>query len=334
MKFVLGILVILLLTSCFKKDDIIPLEEVKDPLMVIDKSMYLNQIFYDLNTNKIIGYNSNDAWDLSFDCRANNWDIRVNSGKLIGAWATNLTDFNTTNFSNIKSKRYFDKSSGDPDSLAISNWVDTSAIPFTYTNQVFLIGKTTDGGYNYLPFKKVVFKSATDSTYQFKYANLDGTGLNEIEIRKDTSYNRIFFSFTRNDTIQIEPPKNDWDMVFCQYFSTLYTDAGLPVPYPLRGTLINSYNVEAALDTANNFETINKASLNDFQFSGNWDIIGYDWKSVEINEGTNSAIYTVRSKNNYIIKDTHGFFYKLKFLSFNNYKFEPGFPTFIVVKLN
>jgi hypothetical protein len=150
---------------------------------------------------------------------------------------------------------------------------------------------------------------------------------------KDSSYNRIFFSFAKNDTVLIEPQKIDWDLLFTQYTTTLFTDKGIAIPYYVRGVLINSHNVMVKVDSVNSYTTISMGNLNLDNFKSDWDIIGYNWKSVDINQQANSADYFIRSKYTYLIKDTEGEYYKLKFISFYDSLQTPGYPGFIFNKL-
>jgi hypothetical protein len=317
--------------SCFEKDQIVPLQEYNGQAFVFTQSIYSSQFFYDLSSNKIINQTPNNKWDLSFESKKQGYVIRINSSNLLAVLPTNETDFNITNFTTLGRKWNYDKSDGNPDSTAISKWVNTQLSPYNYSGEVFLLGQYD--GINYNPLKKFVFYSVTDTSYRFKYANIDGSNLKDVMIKKDSLYNCVFYSISKNDTVYIEPLKSKWDLLFSQYSTTLYTDAGTPVPYFVRGTLINAYKVKAALDSIHDFSSINLSDIGDFDFKTNWDIIGHNWKSVEVNQQANTAKYEVRANYNYIIEDSEGDYYKLKFISFFNALQSPGYPTFIIEKL-
>jgi hypothetical protein len=332
-KYIYGIILCIacLSVSCFKKEDIIPLQKYDGQAFVFTQSIYNDQFYYDLGTNRIISQNPNEKWDISFDCKKNSGCIRINSSKLLAAWPTQGTNFNKTDFPLNSGNWRYDKSDGNPDSTAISHWVNKQNNPFLYSNEIFIIGQYD--GIKYNPLKKIMFYELTDSSYRFKYANLDGSNFNDIYIKLDTSYNNIFFNFDKKDTLIIEPPKSKWDLLFSQYTTTLFTDAGVAVPYFVRGTLINPYKVTAAVDSVQNYSNIQLTSIQDFNFSSDRDIIGYNWKSVEVNEQTNTANYAIRNNYNYIIKDTEDNYFKIKFISFYNSTKIPGYPTFIINKL-
>ena len=63
-------------------------------------------------------------------------------------------------------------------------------------------------------------------------------------------------------------------------------------------------------------------------FSRRGDFIGHEWKDVEVDVNSNTAVYVVNSDKIYIVKDTEGFYYKLRFISYYNELGEKGFPVF------
>ena len=75
----------------------------------------------------------------------------------------------------------------------------------------------------------------------------------------------------------------------------------------------------------NPFDKITAASIPNYLFSADWNAIGYDWKSHAFGAAGN---YTVNSNITYIVKDTDGNYYKLRFLDFYNNKGDKGYPKF------
>jgi hypothetical protein len=67
----------------------------------------------------------------------------------------------------------------------------------------------------------------------------------------------------------------------------------------------------------------------ELEFSSRADVIGYDWKYYNFDAG----VYTVVPDMNYVIRDRDGFFYKLRFIDFNNDVGEKGYPKFEFVRL-
>jgi len=323
------IVFMLLVSSCFQKDK--PMEPFvwDGQTFAMSQSMYTHQLFFDIESNSIARLNNNADWDLSFESSANGWHIRVNSSNYLNIYQTGVYDF-TAQFSIDNTKWKYDNSNGNPDSTAVGAWVNTGVHPYQYSGQVYLIG-TYDGSSN-KPIKKLIFSMVNDTSYKFSYADLNGDNRKDILIKKDSSVNEVYFSITAGQQVNIEPNRNNWDLLFTQYETTLF-DNGKPLPYYVRGVLINPNHVEAAVDSSKTFEQISIADIPSFNFHSTWDAIGYNWKSVAIDIASNSARYAVRSNYNYIIRDVKGNFYKLRFVSFYNLTGDEGYPTFDFKKL-
>ena len=63
---------------------------------------------------------------------------------------------------------------------------------------------------------------------------------------------------------------------------------------------------------------------NTLDFSSNRNIIGYDWKTFDIDAG----YYTVNENIVYIIKNVDDFYFKLRFIDFYDDNGAKGTPTF------
>ena len=321
----------IVLTGCFEEDQRVPPYHFNGESYEITRSIYDYQLFFQLDGNRVVSDCSIDAWDLAFENGMDGWHIRINSGNYLGIAHTGTTLFDSVFTFNPKRNYLFDNPNGDPDSTAVGNWWAPELQ--TSKNQVYLLGKY-DGAY-YRPFKKLTFLSVSDTNYIFRCANIDGTFDSIFTIEKDKNTNYSYFSLKENGSqVAIEPEKDTWDLFFGQYYTTLIAPDGTPTPYPVRGTLLNPYKVEAALDTTMAFENITLNELPAYSFSSKWDFIGHDWKAVKVDEKANQATYTVREGYNYIIKSVNGDYYKFRFVSYNNDSGERGYPSIEFVKLN
>jgi hypothetical protein len=309
--------------ACFKEDT--PIEPVSRQGIRITHSMYDYQSFYDLSSDSVYT-NPNDQWDLAFESAAQGWHIWINYSSFLGIYRTGSTDFNATSYRIIDKNWLYDASSGNPDSTAIGNWNEVTG----EDPPVYILGSYD--GVRYKPFLKLRFLAVTDTSYIFSFAALDNSGLKEVTIAKDSSYNHIYYSLSRRKTVRIEPPKNQWDILFTQYVTTLFTNEGLPIPYIVRGVYMNK-NVEAMVDSVIPYRELSAEQIDLSRLSPIQDYIGYNWKSVEINQSANTARYAVRKNYSYIIKDTQGNLYKLHFLSYVNDSLRVGYPMFEKVKL-
>jgi hypothetical protein len=310
-----------LLSSCFKED--IPIKPHGGEVLSVTESIYTHQSYFDLALKSVVSINPVEAWDLCFESLPSGWHIRINSGRYLGIYASGTTDFNGLISIPASADWRYDKSDGDTDSTAVGKWIsDDFSTP---SNEVYVLG--INDGVKYEPYKKIVFLSLVSDVYSFRFADMDGSNPGIFNITKDPSTNFVYFSFSDGgEVVNIEPNKNEWDFVFTQYTTTLYTSEGIPTPYFVRGALSNPNGVEVALDSLIGYTNVTSADIGAMSFSSKADAIGYDWKAVKVQDV--SASYTIRANYTYIIKSVTGDYYKFRFMGFYNDAGSPGYPRF------
>ncbi len=172
-------------------------------------------------------------------------------------------------------------------------------------NKVFVM-KLRNGEY-----RKIKIESVTGTTYNFKYAKLDGTGevtkaLNKLTDNKGQKL--IFFSFATNNTVDVLPT-GGFDLMYGRYVS---------IAKDPNGTVVQQYNVTGVLTgpgvlTAE-AEGVNPAtvSYNDYKnkLSPITDIIGFDWKMLT---GTS---WVIDEKRVFFVKTPDNKVWKLRFIDF------------------
>ncbi len=323
---------IILLTSCFKEDKkIAPHDPGNVETVAIEMTHdYRYQVYYDLNPGEVVSTNMKKDWDLGFECTKKGWHIILNTSSFMYAAQTSMTDFGVpVDTAGLAWK--FDVSTGSLDSTAIGKWIDFLSPDSVkiYSENVYVINRGYDEDGNLRGMKKIIFLELSDSTYSFRYANLDGSAGNNFTITKDPSVNFICFSFDDGGKqLDLEPPQYDWDLLFTQYTTLLFTDAGDPYPYLVTGVLANPAGVQVAKDTLNDFSSINIEIAGQLFYSSKQDEIGYDWKDIVGDVSTGNVSYVIVPGINYIIRDWQGFYYKLRFIGFYNNTGEKGYPTF------
>lgn len=328
---------IFFLTSCFKEDaKITPHDPGNVNTQTIELTKdYRYQVYYDLGLGRVVSTNLKKDWDLGFECSPDGWHIILNTSSFMVAAESGFTDFSLP-IDTVGYKWNFDVSSGNPDSTAIGNWVEFHSPDSskTYSNEVYVINRGYDEVGNLRGFRKIKFQGLENDTYTFQYANLDGTGENTFSITKDPTINYIYFSFDDGGKmVVLEPPKSDWDLVFTQYTTLLFTDAGEPYPYLVTGVLSNPSTIEVAVDTLYDFSSISLDIVDNLQYSARLDEIGYNWKDIVGDVSTGNVSYVIVEGLNYIIRDWQGFYYKLRFIGFYNNSGDKGYPTFEYQKL-
>jgi hypothetical protein len=261
---------------------------------------YRWQVYFDLGTNREVGRCLKTSWDLAFETLPSSFHILLNGSKAMSAWNTGDTVFTQlTDTTGFTAGKQFDAASGNTDSTAIGNW---------QTNMpVYII----DRGYNengqHQGFRKLQILSVSAGTYQLRFATLNGA-VQVLTVNKDSTYNFTFVSLQNTgEIISVEPPKATWDLVFTQYTHIFHQP---PTPYLVTGCLQNTWQTGSVMDTVSAFENIDYNFAASRTLSGHRDVIGYNWKVF------NGTEFTIVPQRNYIIRDSEGFFYKLRFTDF------------------
>ncbi len=323
------IFILFVLTSCFEKDKIVPPHEPGDLKVGVAEltETYKYQVFYDLQSNSTLKQNLISEWDLGFETSDSGWHVILNTSKMMLAGNTGETDFEkVTSKGDIEMN--FDPSHGNLDSSAIGNWYNLQEELPVSKELVYVVDRGTDEDYNTVGEKKITFGFDEDNNYKIRFSNLDGSEEKNMIIEKDTSVNFVCFSFD-NGIVEIEPNKQNWDLQFCKYSTLLFTDVGDPYPYLVTGVLINPHKVAAVEDTIHAFEEIDFAIAEQKKLSTQLDTIGYEWKHYDFD----NAHYSVLPDMIYIIKDTEGYLFKMRFVDYYNETGEKGYPTFEFLRL-
>ena len=319
----------LIMISCFKEDELVqPYDRGDVVVKTIEMTQYYtNQIYFDLEKGEEVSVNNKNEWDLGFDCSEEGSHIILNTSAFMVAANSGLTDFEQV-FDTTGLQWKFDKSDGNLDSTAIDSWFTIEQNDTIYLGYVYVINRGyTDLG-TLRGLKKIQFNKLADETYYFRFANLDGSDAHDFTVQKDQGVSFTCFSFNEGgQQLFFEPPIDTWDILFTQYTTLLYTDEGDPYPYLVTGVLLNRRNVEATIDSLNEFSDITISDVQGRIFSNVLDYIGYDWKNLVGDVNSGNVSYTIVPGRSYMIKNRNGFFYKLRFTGFYNNSGEKGYPT-------
>tara|TARA_B100001287_G_scaffold276336_1_gene286783 strand:- start:2051 stop:3022 length:972 start_codon:yes stop_codon:yes gene_type:complete len=313
-QFSFLLLVFVLFSSCLKEELPVP-PHVQGGIMLGQVELgtsYGLQIYYDLASNSIVSTNQKTDWDLSFECAAGGWHVLLNNSLASAAADLGAVDFDSVNETDDAVWEW-DLQTGLLDSCAIGDYRNL--------NHVYLI----DRGYNDsgipLGFKKIMLEFNEDETFFLRSANLDGSEDETITITKDPNINFKSYSFNTNSVVDIEPNKNDWDLLFSQYTHVFQNPT---LPYLVTGVLLNRFNTSCAQLESIPFDEITYENLEDYDFSFDLNTIGYDWKSYDFDLSQFSIVESM----NYVIKTSNDAYFKLRFIDFYNELGEKGAPKF------
>lgn len=156
-------------------------------------------------------------------------------------------------------------------------------------DSLFVI-KTVAGAYKKLAIVEANPNAAVN-TWNFKYANLDGSDEQDITIEADQykDMNYFHFSLESNEVVIREPNSIDWQLQFTKYFD-------YSIPYYVTGVQINSEHVQVQ-----QVDEVNPSDFEDYveaDFTTNFSEIGSDWKSYDFTSGE----YTVEAERVYFTK--------------------------------
>lgn len=322
MKIYIGyiLLILFLFSSCFEEDKRVlpyPGERTFVPYNIEDTISY-----YDFESDSIFFYIPTLSWDLAFECSPKGFHVLVNSGKNLFIYNTKSTNL-LQEFGDIDQWNY-DNSNGHLDSTAIGNWVDTNTIPYSYTHHIYLLGLSQISGIEI--WQKLQFVQIKNNSYKFRYINATMTEPDTIEIIKNEMYNYTHYSFLSHKQLYAEPVKTSYDIVFTPYYDYV-KEFDLWADYLLRGVFLNPSKVEAAEDTLTGYTYISLDNFSDFILSSQKDLIGYDWKKVNVDFNSISATYSIVRNKCFIIHTVEGNYYKMRFLSYQKNGLN-GYPSF------
>ncbi len=192
-------------------------------------------------------------------------------------------------------------------------WGRYNMTTHTITGDSVFIIKTLAGA-----FKKmaIVEKSATQNTWEFKYANLDGTEEQTVPLNAATYIDNYFIHYSIDSMkfVNREPAKDDWDLLFTKYYD--YT-----IPYIVTGVLINDDHVLAQEVRESGMDQSSHVGFVDTAFTDTISLIGSDWKYFDMEAMEYVLIDTVV----YYLKTDGGeandSYYKIYFTGFSGGSF-------------
>ena len=317
MKKALLIALIPVLGACFKKE--IPVEKPTSGATTAQIELggdYANQIYYDLETNSIIRQNNREIWDLAFEAGDNGFHILLNESRIMSAALSNETDI-TALTSDAGLTYHWDFHTGNLDSTAIGDWQNLG--------KVYVIDLGTSLTGSNLGKKKLKVLSVSNTEYQIEFADLNSTSIQTFTIPKSTTAGFTYFSMTGSGSLKdIEPDKGTWDLIFTAYCHVFDEHT----PYSVVGVLSNRFGVRVQ-EVGIPFAELKYADIVESDFEERVNVIGYDWKTYDFDNGT----YIVNSNRTFIVKTILGRYYKMRFVDYYDENGIKGAPKFELQEL-
>lgn len=239
-------------------------------------------VYYSLK-NGVVKSEPAENWDLAFTSKLIDAAVLVNDVKGVSAWkiSDNIADWNTIDTTGKLTTRLYNNDTswavGALANMGVSHpdygWGTYNQVTRNLNGSRIFVLQLKDGS-----FRKFMIESmATNGTWTFKMANLDGTGEQTKTVNKNDYKNRnfIYYDITADQFVDREPAVADWDLVFSKYMSPINTGPGGIVYYPLTGALLNT-NAQNAERRGVSVDSDDTSSLN---WNAHFTEIGGDWKS-------------------------------------------------------
>ncbi len=325
-----------MLTSCFKEDEKITLDRPADVSIGVIEMLpdYSIQSYFNLSLGEVVSSNLKDIWDLGLTCKEDDYTLILNTARFLKVAHTESDNFDVT-YTTEGFVWQFDESTGNPSGNAIGKWWDSTGTGPVSRMEVLLVDRGIDEEglpAGYIKIQPLINSSTGEVS--IRMANLNGSNERTFAFSKVDGIRYVTLSFENGqNAVQPEPLKTDWDLLFTQYTTLLFTDAGEPYPYLVTGVLINDTIVSAVMDSITPFDSIGRLYTENLVLSKQRDVIGYNWKKIEGDVEIGDVSYTPILKMVYIIKNSDGDFFKLRFVDFYNELGQKGYPTFEYQKL-
>ncbi len=290
---------------------------------ITNEEKYTHQVYYSLSEEGTLNSVEHGVWDIAFTTQGvQDAGIFVNEGaslvdvQQVELYFTGLTDFDqsividTAAWTRLYNPEV-DWQNGafnslkDPTNAFDFGWGIYNPGIFTVEGKYVFVVKLRNGEWKKIFIESLLFE------WIFKHANLDGSDeVNQI-ISKMDHPNRVlaYYSIQNEEVVDIEPM--EWDLLFTRY--NTYTDDGNGnfLDYVVTGVL-SGLDVKVAQYDDVNPNNLEFDDVDDEDYEDELDIIGFDWKEVDIN----SATYTVKDDLVYFVLKADETVCKLEFIDF------------------
>jgi hypothetical protein len=292
------------------------LSNAQDAKSISLGSGYQNSVWYSLiNDEQTI--EAQNQWDLAFSTGSMDASVRVNHSKGVRVFkhpnpsSTNFQDMDISNAENDWDELFNDEtdwyigalnSTVNPENPFDFGWGAYSIITHNIQgNQLYAI-KLADE-----TWKRFRIQNLISGSYNLIFADADGSNETSVAVAKSefTGKNFGYYNITNNETLDLEPNANEWDLFFGQYFTQ-----DLATPYNVTGVLTN-VGVQAARVITDNPEGEILPADDVFGFEKN--IIGYDWKTFNMSQFQ----FVVADDLAFFVKDLEENYWKILFTSFS-----------------
>lgn len=287
---------------------------------------YKTMLYFDLFSGMFVKQLPHTGYDLQFEATPNGRHIFLNSSNFMFVRSRGVVAFESVTDTTGTGAWRYDYPTGQTNRTAIGTWFNADG---SSKNEVYVLNRGFDENGISLGFAKLMILTANEERYTIRIGTLDNAVDSVITVQKDEDKYLVQFSINSLAVEDIDPNKNTWHLHFTQYTDYDITDEGDTIPYLVRGVLNNAWNTQAMRLDGKDWESIDRTFAEAQTFSPDRNLIGYDWKAFSLSTG----IYEVLPDIVYIIHESSGNYYKLRFVDFYNDAGETGYPKFEIIGL-
>ncbi len=291
-----------------------------------------NQVFIDLSKQSLTTVQK-DTWDLAFSTGAD-FRVMLNYATYSMARATDQTDlaeisdilvtanYKTEMSPGITNSQYMDDPAGNLTKTAISEISAADA-----NNMVYVINRGQFDGVERGFMKIRITQSGSD--YVITYGNINDTdGFTSVTIPKTTDHEFVYFSLDTG-IVDVAPADAQWDFAMTTFLNEFENNDGDVFTYRFNDFSINNHNhvKMAKVDVTESltYDTYTTENLATTTLANDRLAIGSSWRKFDFATFT----FAVNADVFYIIEDTEGNTYKLKFTKMLNATGDRGYPEFV-----
>lgn len=294
---------------------------------------YSDQLYYSFEAKGVIKQNNVLEWDVAFSCQEEEFEVILNYGKFMRVHRVedrNFEDIDKAYSDAIADENWvYDSPGGFKDSTALGKWWSETDGEISSNQHIYLIDRGIDDRSRKIGTVKFQILKYENSTYTIRYCDVRNSNIYEHNITKIPEYNFVQLSFTgAGNVLNLEPPREQWDLVFSKYTELLYTNEGDGMWYGVTGAYLNPNQVEGGI-VRGDFKSIELSVLDTVNLTNQRNIIGHDWKYFNLEAGS----YMVDVNKIFLVKGVTGFYYKMHFVDFYDDSGNRGTPKFEFQKL-
>lgn len=315
----------LLLMACEKAEQ--PMPAAPEGLLTAGMGVdYRSTLYFNLNTGAFVQTSDRDGFHLAFSSDESDTAIYLNSFNFMFAKPAGDTNYTaiTDTIGGIRWR--YDYPDGDAQKTALKGMFMANG---AVNREIFVIDLGYDADLNRLPFWKIQLHSYDANGYRFRYGPLDGSAVYWAEVQRQDGYRRVMYNLFQHQSLNFEPPRDDWHLCFSQYTDFDLTTAGDTLAYLVRGVLFDGERLRAQLVEGVAWESFQLSDALNTTLSPDENSIGYDWKRYDFD----LMRYLIEPERIYVIDAGTAGYFKLRFLDYYNDAGERGYARFEMVGL-